>query len=642
MSRKQRNPLRGVDFEDFKVDDEYEFDFELDDDDILEWCGERNARKGEALATQGAITTRSVADSTIRGIFVQGERRLPLLCDPADESAICTDPSHARSGAHWCEHIAALLYTFLDEPETFVDASTGEAVEISAQNPARAMDTGPGRRQLSAARQALEQVTAQTRSQIGAPPEATPEQAAARAKPPAPVEQLAALLQSLALDKLRAIARRRGWPANASAKDKLVETPASGLAREPMPPSLSPEEDQLLRIEGTLYGVSTTRTPQAIEATWKKHGGGNRERLGRALDGLQSAGLLFPCTQDGGALHYHWMPLLDSRAIPLLPTKVKPYPEHKTERLAKGDPLPPPSAVADAIVEMAEKSPLQARTIKVDPRVAQIVGNWPFVPAQLEQVVKNRQYSGLPPVLTVPFSHFWMAATSQEMATLVAVHAILAAWVSGALVALGVLVESGVGSVAVMPSAPPSGVACRSKSASGGCGNRGGWAERARSTRGRHGALVAYGGTFALRPEPDATCTHRRDDVPAPVHHALARRARPADVVQLEILRGTGPRSAAPTLRTRRRIRMRGILRRPKRITAIWRSTPSTGMPLIVRSWRPCWKASWAGRAPSSSGTTARNWSRCGSRRLASGCSPGARRATIPGAPRTRRPDAKR
>ncbi len=411
MSSKRSTPSRDADFEDVDFDvneldgdefDSEEFDgeddlddFELDDADILDWCGERNARKGQTLLTQGAITARSLDGSTIRGTFVQGERRLPLLCDLADGSAMCTDANHTRTSTYLCEHVAALLYTFLDEPDTFAP---------------------------------------QNADQIAAPANL----------PRSPQERLTSLLRALTVEQLRAIGRRRGWPSGGSAKDKLVDAIAAGLARELMPAALEPDEEQLLRIEGTLYGLSAPRTPQELATTWKKHGGGDPERLEQALGGLQSAGLLFPCALEGSSLHYHWQPLLDPSEIPLLPTKVKAYPADKAERLRPADPLPSPATVADAIVEMAEHARLHLRTAKFDRRLSKIAGEWPFDPQQVERLAKSRNYAGRPATLTVPFGPAWAEETWQEMATLAGGSRDLAEWVSGALMSLGILVPSGI------------------------------------------------------------------------------------------------------------------------------------------------------------------------------------------------------
>ena len=84
-------------------------------------------------------------------------------------------------------------------------------------------------------------------------------------------------------------------------------------------------------------------------------------RFDRAVHGLQSAGVMFPCTEQGSALHYHWSPFLNSDDLPLLTPQIKFYPTEKVARLTAPRLLPSPTAVADALIELAAREPLYLR-----------------------------------------------------------------------------------------------------------------------------------------------------------------------------------------------------------------------------------------------------------------------------------------
>ncbi|MBI4786023.1 MAG: helicase-associated domain-containing protein [Chloroflexi bacterium] len=410
----------------------------LDEFDVIEMCGDRNAQKGRALQAIDAVTMRSFDGSKIRGTVRQGASQIPLLLDLADFSTVCSDVNHARATNPYCEHIAALMYTFIDEPESFVPHSIGEAINLMQQSPGVLKDMGVSQEQFDAVMHTLQSQPPEARAAL----ENLPLEAAAGADRP-PEEEMKERLRGLSLQQMRGIAQRRGWDLAALPKEKLVEQLAENLKQAPLPAEFSPEEDQFLRIQNTVLGLSTEPTAQSLDQMWKKRGGGDLARLERAVRGLQAAGILFPCTQESQELHYHWSPFVESADLPLLAPKTKFYPPEKIERLLKPDLLPPVLPLADAIVELAEREPLRLQSKQRDERFAKLpyVRDWEFEPHEIEQVSRNRAYGGAL-VLTIPLIRLWASDTLKVLETMAGSSSDLGGWVASTLTGLGILKQT--------------------------------------------------------------------------------------------------------------------------------------------------------------------------------------------------------
>ncbi len=430
MAKRRRQPI-DEDFDDEFDDAEAPFD----EYDIMDWCGKKNAAKGRALQVTNSITQRSFDGQKIRGTIRQGANQLPLLVDLSDLSSVCSDVDHAREVNPRCEHIAALLYTFLDDPASFVPQNMGEAIALLEQNPDMLKTLGLNQAQFDAAVATIKNAPPDVRASYEKQP------INVMPPPPSPEEDLKSLLRSLSVQQLRAIASRRGWALKASAKEPIVEQLAASLAQSPYPATYTTDEDQLLRLENTLYGVGNSPTQQSLSSLWKKRGGGDMNRLGHALQGLQDLGLLFRCTQENQGLHFHWSPFVESENLPVLEPKIRLYPPEKAERLQEPHALPSAVSLGDSLVDIAKSEPLSIRIPERDKRYANhpAAGDWEYEPKEAEQAARSRGFFGGPTVMTIPFQPFWQDKTLEMISSLAGGAHDLGLWVAGTLLALGVL-----------------------------------------------------------------------------------------------------------------------------------------------------------------------------------------------------------
>ena len=166
--------------------------------------------------------------------------------------------------------------------------------------------------------------------------------------------QLKGLLERQTLPKLQQLAKRRGWTLTAQNKTVAVNELAKQLRESPLPTDFTPEEKQLLSIANTLYGFADSPTQPQLQQWWKKRGGGDQSRFDRALNGLQTAGVLFACPGEGFGPHFHWSPFIDPADAPLLDLKIKPYPADQAARLRVSPPMLPVPHVLSSILQMAE------------------------------------------------------------------------------------------------------------------------------------------------------------------------------------------------------------------------------------------------------------------------------------------------
>jgi hypothetical protein len=95
----------------------------------------------------------------------------------------------------------------------------------------------------------------------------------------------------------------------------------------------------------------------------------------------------------------------------------------------------PLTAVADAVIDLAEREPLRVRPLKTDPRWANqpFVGNWELDAPEMEQYSKLRYFPNN--AITVVFPLLWADGTKQKLETLAPGAA---KWVAGLLFGGGV------------------------------------------------------------------------------------------------------------------------------------------------------------------------------------------------------------
>ncbi len=405
--------------EDFDQDDYAEaYEPDLDEGDILDFCGKQNARLGQALYQRGLVSQRSFDGEAIRATIQDGTSNIPVIFDLNDFTGTCTHQSHLRQRDMLCEHIAAVMYAYTREPESFLPQNVGGFIDLLNKNP-RARDQLAGDPRFQEMLERIERMPPAARAAFeNLPLNASPEQLASVAGANTPEEELKSLLRGLTLEQLREMAKRRDWKLSATAKEPIVEELAPLLASVPLPAELSVEEEQLLRNENTLHGLVNTPGHVELQNLWRARAGGEMRRFDRALRGLQSAGVMFPCRAQGQALHYHWSPFLSSEDAPYLPPKAKPYPAETIGRLKQPEPLMPLTTIVDAVIELAEREPLHVRRIKSDPRFAHepFAQGWELEPQEAEQLAKRRYLEN--GALTITFPLFWTDDTMQKLEAL--------------------------------------------------------------------------------------------------------------------------------------------------------------------------------------------------------------------------------
>lgn len=410
------------------------------EDDIQDLCGKPNATVGQALYQRGLVAQRSFDGQVIHATIQDGHSNIPVVLDLQDESARCTDQRHLRTRAVFCEHIAALMWAFLREPESFIPQNIGGMLELLNQNP-QAREHFGGTPQFDQVIDQFNRLPAAARAALNdLPLNATSEQLAQIAALNTPAEQLQALLRDLTPEQLRAIAQRRAWTLASDAKESQSAELAPLLIAAPLPAELSPDEEQLLRNENTLFGFQDQPTPYTLQNLWRVRAGGDLRRGDNAVRGLQTAGVLFPCTKQGALLHYHWSPFLRSADAPQLAPKTKFYPADKIDALKFAEPLLPLPLSVDAVLELAEREPLRMRPSQNDPRWAKepFAPGWELDPQEMEQFAQRRYFSNN--AITIAFPSFWETATQQKLD---AIAPTVARWAAIFLFGGGVLKPDG-------------------------------------------------------------------------------------------------------------------------------------------------------------------------------------------------------
>ncbi len=411
MTKKARYVLEGVAEEDYA--DLYEP--ELDEADILEFCGKQNARLGQSLFRHGLVSQRSFDGVAIHATIQDGSSHIPVVFDLNDFSGSCTHQNHLRLRDSLCEHIAAAIYAYVREPESFLPQNIGEFVDLLKKNP-QARNELAGDPSIQRTLDLIERMPPATRAALeNLPLNPTAEQMASVAEVNTPDEVLKSLLRGLTLAQLREIAKRRDWKLSAASKEPIVEDLAPLLASVPFPSDLLPEEEQLLRNENTLYGLANTPGHTELQTLWRARAGGEMTRFERAVHGLQSAGVMFPCRAEGQALHYHWSPFLRSEDAPYLQPKAKPYPAERIGTLNQPEPLVPLPTIVDAVLDLAGREPLRIRHIETDARWSKqpFAQGWELDPQEMEQYVKRHYFPNDAITITLPL--FWSDETSRSL-----------------------------------------------------------------------------------------------------------------------------------------------------------------------------------------------------------------------------------
>ena len=427
--------------------------FSIAEADILDLCGSANARRGLALFLRGAVDKRSFDGHAIRAQVTDDSGVADASYDFDELEYQCSFPADSRGSDHGCAHVAALQYAWLRQPQSFDLANLGAALELYIRQPQLFSGSGLDPEFLAPIAELWESAPPALRSSISQmSAHGTPEQQAqleAQLKAlseQAIAQDFADLLGRFTLEQLRAIAKGRHWILRATAKAKAIAELIDQLRASPLPDTFSPEEEQLVRIENTLWGIEGVPSHQNLLADWQAHAGGNLARLEHALQGLQHAGVLFPCTGENMGLHYHWSPFIRADMLPMLQPNVALSPAKGAQPPAQGGGTSAsgqdarqrrsaegggPSAsgqaqlplltLLDAVLTFAEREPLRLAARAVDPRLAgdTLVGSWPYVPEEVKGLVEPRGVRRqVPAALTVPFHPYFADETLDALGAL--------------------------------------------------------------------------------------------------------------------------------------------------------------------------------------------------------------------------------
>lgn len=392
-----------------------EFDANLsawDEQDILAVCGNANAAKGLALYQKGRVT-----EQAFNGIMLQatvqddaGTWRPKFDLDTDEGKCLC--PAEQRGRNVHCEHIAAMLYLFINEPARFNPQTLGAVLGSLESNPALRAQLNIPEAQLAQLTRLLATATPELRAALDQPTESLSPQdlekiqtAIANSQAEVAETELRGLLDGLSQNQLRAIAQRRDWTVSQN-KHEMVTQLTKLLRDAPAPTVFTPEEEQLLRLENTLYGLKDVPSPEQLTALWKRRSGGDMARLEKARSGLANAGLLLECRRERTHLHYHWSPLLHADTLPLLVPKVAALTPHA---LARWQVQPNTLSVLDqisALLEFVARTPLPVQLPARDPQLEQhpYLGAWNYDPADARKLTQPRYVAlGATEGIHVPF-----------------------------------------------------------------------------------------------------------------------------------------------------------------------------------------------------------------------------------------------
>ncbi|MGB8648697.1 MAG: hypothetical protein WCF84_25895 [Anaerolineae bacterium] len=437
--------------------------------DVLDLCGKRNAARGMLLYKTGMVLNRSFDGAEAHATIKEaGADWIPSF-NPDDFSGTCGCPTQVQRNDLNCEHVAALIYAFESEPQTFIPKTLGGVINLMMDSPDLRAQLGVSDAEFERVRSTLQSSPEVRQFLDRLPADSQIDTAAARAQLQAigtarQATELQELLAGLTLEQLREIATRRGWKVPAAPKAEIVAALAEQLRRSPAPERFAPEEEQLLSIQNTVSGLSNTPLLRVLQDQWKKRGGGDLNRLDRAMRSLIGAGVLFPCTRENSQLHYHWSPFLDAASLPLLHPRVEPYKPEKAARLdVIANSLPFPDWVS-AVTEVLRQEPLELRRGPGEDKVRQLpyVGKWDYVPEEIA-LIQTRYfgsaniYEGISVPLAPALSDAALDLLGAALQTSLEPQNArdFAAWMGEMLITSDLVRQTGAGKLELNPGAEP-------------------------------------------------------------------------------------------------------------------------------------------------------------------------------------------
>lgn len=212
------------------------------------------------------------------------------------------------------------------------------------------------------------------------------------------IQNLYYALTEQPVKQMRTIANRRGWSLKGTLKGDIVEQMAEHMLTSVEQPDflkgLTAEEQELLAIIHTLYNLNNTVWLTQIQHMWT-------DALGRSksvrpiLQGLESYGLLYECTQHGAAIHYHPYMTLPSHQLPVYPV----FPTRKA-RISQQQTVPPSVNFMQqfeqfgSLLAAGHSVELTASegVMSLEGHENMVVGNWPYLPEEVDRLPRFSPY----------------------------------------------------------------------------------------------------------------------------------------------------------------------------------------------------------------------------------------------------------
>lgn len=450
------------------------FDFEEDlgvldtltERDVIGMFGPADVAQGRLLVQAGDVIERELffdefLGNGIEAIVIDGENEYlgTIYVEGAHEISSSCDC--ARGGV--CEHTAAVLFAWLQEPDSFVPETAGDMLDLLQSIPAlrdalAAESPGMGRflemlgsGEMSDADELLGLAIDELEEMALPQSEASP----VGIDPAAMDQTLRQMLQRLTVAELRNIGKRRGFALSGTRKDDIIDQLVESLRETVRQPDLlaglTDPEHELLRILYTLYGVREYLTWNEIQWAWEQHDAlkGGVEVVQGALTGLEEYGFLYRCNVNAHAAeeHFHWLPHLIGVRLPVVRPAVKKYPGRKIRRLSQPEPAPSLPATLASLVAFAAQHPLRLREQR--PRHQQAIyyawlGEWDYDLEELDRLFQGgRSLYGMSGVaLTVlPFQSLLTDETLDQLARWLGVRRELASWLTLMAVSGGILTQ---------------------------------------------------------------------------------------------------------------------------------------------------------------------------------------------------------
>ncbi|MBI5877963.1 MAG: helicase-associated domain-containing protein [Chloroflexi bacterium] len=445
------------------LDDDDSYDeygpLELTEEDIAELVDPIVAAAGLLLFETGTVSMCNVSESTLSAVVLDdGQIRRPRFELDADTFACDCPRSEKPRDRTPCVHVAALLYAWARAPHTFAglgdyDGGAGSVLELLDMTPEQRKASGMASIEIEAMARLVRRAPPEVRNafsrlNINAPAStlATIQTELNWTRADVDLARLAVMLDGLSVAQLRAVAARRGIPLQGNAKAPIIETLAAQLGAA-APPQLTPDEELLLQIENTLYGLTDAPADRDLLQAWKWRRSGDAGRARPATEGLQTAGYLFPCMLEDGQPHYHWSPVLHGEDVPLLPVHVKPV--ERTKGLRVVAPAMPVTAWIDAALDMTTQAPLHMRVQNVPAGRARpfAQGGWEIMPEEAGDPRPSFNFQGL----TVPLRSRLTDESLDALGALTGESRFFAAWLGADMTGMGLAAARADSAVAVDP-----------------------------------------------------------------------------------------------------------------------------------------------------------------------------------------------